>query len=368
MDAKKMLFFIGRCLSLSVHSEREAEIRKLLHSGDVNWEAMVWIGSNQYVLPALFVQFRNYNLLSELPADLVDYLEEIYQLNLARNTSVLEETWQIIALLNSIGIAPVFLKGTAHLLEGLYTDIGERMIGDIDFLVAEQEVLPAVAELKKRGYYNLNERRGGQLLINKHYPRLQNEKTVAAVEIHHQLVSKPYSKKFDAQFLDSEKKRLNVAGEAYVLSDYHQIIHNMMNAQMNDKAFKLRKILMRNAYDLQLLAGRKNPLDCILDFKYYQKELNVFLCVVARVFDTEIAYINNAAAKRYFNQLLFYNNHPRFYKMNEIVHFLLYRLGRYIKLPIIAIYNRGEREALVGKLSDWKWYFEHLKSWRSISY
>jgi hypothetical protein len=28
-------------------------------------------------------------------------------------------------------ISPIFLKGTAHLLDGMYMDIGERMVGEI---------------------------------------------------------------------------------------------------------------------------------------------------------------------------------------------------------------------------------------------
>ncbi|HAQ21344.1 MAG TPA: hypothetical protein DCR40_19255 [Prolixibacteraceae bacterium] len=54
----------------------------------------------------------------------------------------------ITAILNKENIQPVFLKGTANLLDGLYSDVGERMIGDIDFLVKEEDYLKAAELLK----------------------------------------------------------------------------------------------------------------------------------------------------------------------------------------------------------------------------
>jgi len=41
------------------------------------------------------------------------------------------------ATLNAAGISPIYLKGTGNLIDGFYEDIGERIIGDIDFLVCK---------------------------------------------------------------------------------------------------------------------------------------------------------------------------------------------------------------------------------------
>jgi len=41
------------------------------------------------------------------------------------------------AKLNAAGISPIYLKGTGNLIDGFYEDIGERIIGDIDFLVCK---------------------------------------------------------------------------------------------------------------------------------------------------------------------------------------------------------------------------------------
>ena len=50
-------------------------------------------------------------------------------------TKTVSITHSLIDLYLEEKIDYVFIKGTAMLLGGYFTDIGERMIGDIDFLV-----------------------------------------------------------------------------------------------------------------------------------------------------------------------------------------------------------------------------------------
>ncbi|MCK3685498.1 nucleotidyltransferase family protein [Maribellus sp. YY47] len=367
-EVSETLFFIGKCLSLSVHPGRADEIRKVIQRENINWERVVWLGSSHYVIPALFVQFRNNGLLNELPDDLVDYLAEIYQLNLARNLSIQKEAIHITSALNSIGIAPLFLKGTAHVLDGLYSDPGERMIGDIDFLLPEKDILPAVEKLIEHGYFKFHDFDVDLMVNHRHYPRLKNHKTVAAIEIHRQPVSLKYSRKFNFEVINRDKKKLCGEGEAYVLSDRNQILHNILNAQMNDNAFVLRRIQLRNKYDLLLLSERESPLEAVIEFGYYQKQLNAYLFVASNVMGEpgQINYVNNKSVKRYYRRLLYFMNKPWMYKGNIVIHFFKARLIRYITLPIRAIYNKAEREALIWRLTNKSWYVAHLKSWGNM--
>ena len=242
------------------------------------------------------------------------------------------------------------------------------MIGDIDFLLPEKDVLPAAEKLEEQGYFNPLNFNIVMLGINKHYPRLHNENGVAAIEIHRQPVLEPYSRKFNFDIINREKKELNVSGEAYVLSDHHQIVHNMMNTQMNDRAFKLKKLLFRNIYDLLLLSERKDPLETAVKFGHYSKQFNAYLIVASKFLgDTrQIKFNNNAFEKKYYRGLLFFIDHPRVYSIHKIIQYLMFRLGRYIKLPFIAIFNKAERRAFIGRLSNRSWYIAHLKSWHNI--
>ena len=64
-----------------------------------------------------------------IPEEVEQAFAEIYDLNRERNQQILQQIDDITAELNKENIQPVFLKGTANLLDGLYSDVGERMIG-----------------------------------------------------------------------------------------------------------------------------------------------------------------------------------------------------------------------------------------------
>jgi len=49
-----------------------------------------------------------------------------------------------------------YFKCTANLLDGIYSDVGERMIGDIDFLVKEEDYFRTAAILYGKGYQHNN--------------------------------------------------------------------------------------------------------------------------------------------------------------------------------------------------------------------
>lgn len=52
-------------------------------------------------------------------------------------------------------INPIFIKGTGNLLEDLYCDLAERMVGDgiINFIVSKDDYLKTVELLKSDRYY-----------------------------------------------------------------------------------------------------------------------------------------------------------------------------------------------------------------------
>lgn len=131
MNHKESLFFVAKCLTLDQHPERIIEVKELIIKGKLNWENIVNVSSGQFVLPTLYLQLKRNDLIKLLPNDLIEYLEEITELNRERNQAILKQAEKITECLNAFNIYPVFLKGVAHLLTKLYKDPAERMIGDI---------------------------------------------------------------------------------------------------------------------------------------------------------------------------------------------------------------------------------------------
>ena len=156
MTYKDTLFFVGKCLTINHEVENNIAVEKVLQAGEVDWEAVVKLSTAHYVMPALYLNLERAGFLHYLPGDLVAYMAHITDLNRERNAQIIAQAKEINALLLANGIRPIFLKGTGNLLEGLYEDIGERMVGDIDFIVSSEDYNKSIEILKKNNYQNLH--------------------------------------------------------------------------------------------------------------------------------------------------------------------------------------------------------------------
>ncbi len=86
------------------------------------------------------------------------FLKEIYDLNLSKNEQILKQLNEITKVLNENEIYPIFLKGAGNLLDKLYGDYGERMMGVADLLVPEKDYLRTARILESDGYSSENPR------------------------------------------------------------------------------------------------------------------------------------------------------------------------------------------------------------------
>ena len=116
----------------------EIIIKNLLKSNAVDWDAVVKLSTAHYVFPALYCNLKRADFLKYLPSDLIDYMQHITDLNRERNKQIITQAKELNQLLLSNNITPVFLKGTCNIVEGLYEDIAERMVGDIDFIFSKE--------------------------------------------------------------------------------------------------------------------------------------------------------------------------------------------------------------------------------------
>ena len=100
----------------------------------------------------LYCNFKRADFLKYLPADLVEYMKHITNLNRDRNTQIIQQAQELNSLLLANNIRPIFLKGTGNLLAGIYDDIAERMVGDIDFIFSKEDYPKAITILREFGY------------------------------------------------------------------------------------------------------------------------------------------------------------------------------------------------------------------------
>ena len=140
MSYLEFLSFISKCLTINEEHKNKLEIEEILKNKTIDWDTVVRVSTGHFVFPALYSNLHRANFLSYLPEDLVSYMKHISDLNRKRNEEIFEQVKEVNQLLVDNNIIPIFLKGASFLVENLYSDITERMIGDIDFIVSKKNL------------------------------------------------------------------------------------------------------------------------------------------------------------------------------------------------------------------------------------
>ena len=349
MNYKETLFFIAKCLTISLEEKNRAEIEIILKTMNVDWEAVVKVSTSHYVFPALYCNFKRADFLKYLPADLVDYMKHITNLNRDRNTQILQQVKDLNSLLLANKITPIFLKGTGNILEGLYEDIGERMVGDIDFLFSEKDFLKAIDILKKDNYTKpeseLNYFQGFR-----HYSRLVKPANIAAVEIHKEVTIQKHRGEFNCEMISKDAQQIN---DFSVLSFENQLSLSIITSQINDYGFEFNRFSLRNAYDVFLLSKKVDTKKFISKFTKLKNPLNCFLANCNLVFgDLEsLGYFKTKESENYlkaFNKSLYKR------KSNIKVNFKLFKINLNRRFGIVckSIFYSKNRKWLLNRIKS----------------
>ena len=144
LNYKETLYFVAKCLTISLEEKNRDEIELILKTTEMDWDAVVKVSTAHYVFPALYCNLKRVDFLKYLPQELVSYMEHITNLNRERNEKIIKQVKDLNSLLLANNITPIFLKGTGNLLVGIYEDIAERMVGDIDFIFSFRSLFKLV--------------------------------------------------------------------------------------------------------------------------------------------------------------------------------------------------------------------------------
>ena len=299
MSYKDVFYFVAMCLTISQEKKNKQIIEARLKKNDIDWEFVVEVSTGHYVFPAMYCALKREGFLKYIPQELLNFMEHIADTNRDRNEQIIFQAKELNTFLLSHNITPIFIKGTANLLAGLYNDITERMVGDIDFLFSSQDYPKAIEVLKEHGYYKQK-----QLATkypypwSKHYPRLIKKETIAAIEIHDKLLIEDYTREFN---YDTIKSSIQVIDNVTMLSDGNMLNLSILANQINDFRFHYRTINLRNAYDVFLLSKKTSAKNAVNTVKELSHPLHCFLAACAEVFNTpdSLTYIQTKKTKAY---------------------------------------------------------------------
>ena len=358
MTYKEMLLFVAKCLTITLEEKNQKEIEHQLKTTEIDWDAVVKVSTAHYVFPALYCNLKRANFLQYLPQDLVAYMKHITDLNRVRNEQIIEQAKEINQLLLENNTPPIFLKGTGNLLEGLYEDSAERMVGDIDFIFSKEDYTKAVDLLERAAYTKVHKTTYDYPSF-KHYPRLKKENSIAAVEIHKELLVEEYSDEFNYAFIKKDTQKSNTVS---VMSFKNQLALSIIAIQINDKGFHYKNISLRNAYDVFLLSKKTCAKEAFDTFRKLKNPLNCFLASSFEVFNKpeSLRYTPTSEITSYlkaFNEQL---NDPvlrgKRYKKTQRRLFIKSRLQIMYK----AVFDQEHRVWLFKRIHDKAWQSEKL--------
>jgi len=362
MTNKELYYFACQCLSLDDHPEFRDEIIRSI-SDDANCQNFVQICSNHWILPAIYLKFQTHEILPQLPEELSKFLEEVYLLNLHRNEQILKQVQEITLLLNKHEIFPTLLKGAGNLLDGLYSGIGERMMGDIDLLVSEVDYLRAAQLLENDGYAH-NTPSFFEVKDMKHYPRLYKKGNTADVEIHRLPVRIEFTKMYNTEIINQEKKIFDEGFTCFVLSDKHKVIHNFIHSQLSNNGHRNGVVPIRDLFDLYLLSKRTN-ISQTLQFIQHKSKAETYFLYACKAFNKPNLF-NHKTSLTYKlfcikNELCFKSH--TFYRTNRSLVYMSDRVHKYIKQFVQSFYSGDMRKSLFKRLTNRQWYENHKNTY-----
>ena len=358
MNYKETFYFIAKCLTISLEEKNRQEIEKQLKSTSIDWDAVVKVSTANFVFPALYCNLKHVDFLKYLPQELVSYMLYITNTNRERNKQIITQAQELNSLLLVNNITPIFLKGTGNLLTGIYDDIAERMLGDIDFIFSKEDYPKAITVLTKNGYSFVQ--KIPYTLPYRHYPILKKKNRIASIEIHKDFLSiKKYTKEFNYSFVEKDSQVINGAA---VLSYANKLNLSLIANQINDSGFYYKTMALRNAYDVFLLSKKTNAKAAVNALDKLTNPLNCFLAACYEVFNAvgSLEYNNTKKVPSYlsiFNSQ-FTNREKTKRQHNRIRTFLL------VKRRFIFLYNctfrKEYRVWLFKRVADTKWYKEKI--------
>ena len=323
------------------------EILNGIDINDVNFENLIKLASGHLMLPALFFNIQKKKVSYLFPEDFIAYIKNIYAINKARNTLLLAEAKELSELLYKNNINHIFLKGTALLLSNVFEDIGERMIGDIDFIIQYKDEEKVINFFKKNDYGHKSSSDSFRFFKHRHLPKSTHKNKTIAIEPHLKLLDARYRFAFDSKKLMNDfikgLKTLKTPHKSFLFD------HCIYNFQINDAGFIITKHSHRSIYDIYKLNCKSS-----LTIKNSTKDIytkHFFLTIAKfKIFDVQItsSFLNlyfdkcfKLLFKSYFKLLiiiqLFFDNNLRKRALNKIsIHYhhktLLNYIYRWLKV------------------------------------
>jgi hypothetical protein len=187
-------------------------------------------------------------------------------MNAERNRMMLAGLSKLLGELQGAGVKPVLLKGAASVVSGLYGDPAERIMADIDVLIAPHQIHKAEAALRSCGYRDADKpprRWAKPRNLLHHLPSLVPPEGGFGVELHTELGNADCRRVLPAGGVLERAVSFPWRGHTvFVPSPADAVIHNIVHAQLNHRLHERGMVQLRQLRELAMLALRhRDDLD-----------------------------------------------------------------------------------------------------------
>ncbi len=220
-----------------------------LESVQSDWAHIVEVSSLFNVLPAVAYSVKG---RSGLPPEVAQYFASLHWLNVRRNAAILDTLEPTIRCLQQAGIDPIFLKGVALLIEGIYP-AGTRLVGDADVLVQAGDAERAMQILLENGYQlSAEPPRPGF----RHLPPVLHRESGLSVEVHTHLEESVTDPVLPLSWFELGIRTIPFRKLIVRVPDATRLVgFNFVHHRVNDRS-RQSPVELRSLLDLALLRAR----------------------------------------------------------------------------------------------------------------
>jgi hypothetical protein len=265
--------FLCGCLSEHLSDPQREMFHRAACTGVLDWTDFIIMASESLVAPSLLAAGRANGLAELLPREVMDYLDGMAILNRQRNRRIQSEITEIAAVFAQIAVAPVLLKGAAHLMSGLYDDIGDRVMSDVDLLVPDARLHSCAEALQREGFRILAD---NGFPAHHHYPPLGRPGDSVSIELHVEALDAPHARLLQSAEIFATSARLSNDARLALPSPQTRLIIAVAHAQLSNHGYLYGELGLRELLDFGRLcrrhAGEIDWIDLIRRFKSWNAQ------------------------------------------------------------------------------------------------
>jgi hypothetical protein len=255
---------------------------------------LIEMAQYQGLLPALAMRIDEQPAIKQsLSETQRELLLQALRNNTLRNMQTVMQALKLARTLNSVGITPTFLKGTAQLLTVNEARLGFRKQSDIDLVVAPADLKAACQALIDAGYgfYReaMNAKRQPEVFhditkafrtsaAHHHLPPMVINGYASCVELHRHFLPRRFQRKNPLEPLLSSAHLHESRGATFqVPCAEYQIVHIVLGKLVNDSYLARRDFPIRDGCDyIELLNSVKGTIDQGLVEQHCGKNYTIF--------------------------------------------------------------------------------------------